>query len=154
MGQYFTTLLTSSLAKHSLCTMISCGSIIAEARMWRLYLGEKMQFSDVRLDYSLFAHTNKITKIANKNKMSIFFLTTQLRTKMKLSLNIRLQITQYAPPPPLLKTWVQLKPFDTQNILVYIGTSHWTKFSLPPLYSRNWLAEHTTRGWRNLQTLA
>jgi hypothetical protein len=64
-----------------------------------------MEFSEVRLSYSLFTNTNKITKIANKNKITcILFLTTQLRTKIKLSFNIRLLIIEYTTPLSLLKS--------------------------------------------------
>jgi hypothetical protein len=61
-----------------------------------------MEFSEVRLSYS---NTNKVTKIANKNKITyMLFLTTQLRTKIKLSLYIRLRITEYATPLSLIKS--------------------------------------------------
>jgi hypothetical protein len=64
-----------------------------------------MNFSEVRLSYSLFTNTNKITKIANKNKITkILFLTTQLRTKIKLSLNIRLRIMEYTTSLSLLRS--------------------------------------------------
>jgi hypothetical protein len=63
-----------------------------------------MEFSEVRLSYSLFTNTNKITKISNKNKITyIMFLTTQLRVKIKLSLNMRLRIMEYTTPLSLLK---------------------------------------------------
>jgi hypothetical protein len=39
---------------------------------------------------------------------------------------------------------VQLKPFNTKNILVYAGTCHWPKISPPPLCISNWPAEHYT----------
>jgi hypothetical protein len=62
-----------------------------------------MEFSEVRLSYSLF--TNKITKIANKNIITeILFLTTQLGTKIKLYLNIRLRTKEYTTPLSLLKS--------------------------------------------------
>jgi hypothetical protein len=64
-----------------------------------------MEFSEVHLSYSLMTKTNKITKIANKIKITyILFLATQLRTKIKLSLNIRLRIMEYTTPLSLLKS--------------------------------------------------
>jgi hypothetical protein len=59
-----------------------------------------MEFSEVHLSYSLFTNTNEI---ANKNKITLF-LTTQLRTKIKLSLNVRLRIMEYTTPLPQLKS--------------------------------------------------
>jgi hypothetical protein len=64
-----------------------------------------MEFSEVRLSYSLFTNNNKITKIANKNKITyILFLTTQLQTKIKFSLNIKLRIMEYITLLSLLKS--------------------------------------------------
>jgi hypothetical protein len=84
---------------------------------------------------------------------SILFLTTQLQTKIKLSLHIRQCVIEYTTPLPLLKILMQLNPFKTK-IFLCIGTCHWSEFSLLALYSRNWQAEHIAWVWRNMLTLA
>jgi hypothetical protein len=106
-----------------------------------------MEFSEVRLSYSLFTNTNKITKIANKNKIAyILFLTTQLRTKIKLSLNIRLRIME-----SLLKSATEAFRYKEYSCVRWDRSL--AKFSPPPMCSSNWPAEHFTRGWKNMQTL-
>jgi hypothetical protein len=54
-----------------------------------------MEFSEVRLSFSLFTNTNKVTKIINNSEKYMEFLTMQLQTKKKISLNTRLRITEY-----------------------------------------------------------
>lgn len=72
----------------------------------------------------------------------------ELQTEMKLSWNIRLKITQYKTPLPLLKIWVQMKTFKAKNILVYIETYYLSEYSPLHLYDRKWLADHITWGWK------
>jgi hypothetical protein len=64
-----------------------------------------MEFSEVRLSYSLFTKTNKIIKIANKIKIICIVLNnTIMDENKKHSLNIRLRIMGYTTPLSLLKS--------------------------------------------------
>jgi hypothetical protein len=47
------------------------------------------------LAFTLFTSTNKSTEITSKIMVKLFFLMTQLQTKINLSLNNKLQIIEY-----------------------------------------------------------
>jgi hypothetical protein len=75
-----------SNARHSPITFASKQNAHeTEKLLFLLFLRRKMEFSEVRLSYSLFANTNKITKITNTNKITCiagFEVLTAVSTKM------------------------------------------------------------------------